>query len=707
MNAVPSVGVAGDRARLDERLELPRLRPPLPVRLVRVERAAQCARPALRAQVGVGAEHDAVGGRLGSSRAATRAPPLGVGGVAVVHEQHVDVARVVELGAAELAHPDHRHRNRRRGDVERGREAGLRERGELGGRRRAGRRCRAGRAPRCAPAAGASNGAARAAGSSAGDRGCAAPATSSTAPRRDGAVTRSRSIVDASAVAFERRRQRARRDASPRRARRAAAVVGERRRRARVGVEQAGERQLGGRAGSADRSSAAATRRRTVDARSITAECRGVPGPLGTPGQRRILDSCPASASPPPRSTSSSATSTATCDRILDAYDAGRGRRRCDLVVFPELTITGYPPEDLLLRPAFVAAGRPRRSTKVAARTGRLRGGDRLPRAPAATSTTRPRSARTARCTASTASSSCRTTRCSTSSATSRRRPIAGPLFVDRRACRSASRSARTRGARPGRSSTQAAGGAELVVNINASPYYARPARASARRCSPTRAADASVPIVYVNLVGGQDELVFDGASLVFDEQGHLVARAKQFDEDLLVVDLDVRPTFRKRLLDPRGRVSAPPLPEVAVTDARIGAAPTRPRDRAAARAGARGLRGARARHARLRAQERLHRRAHRPLRRHRLVARRRDRGRRARRRARHRRADAVALLERRQHHRRRGARRRTSASARYTDADRAGARGVRRRCSRRCSTGTDAGRSPRRTCRPASAATC
>ena len=72
-----------------------------------------------------------------------------------------------------------------------------------------------------------------------------------------------------------------------------------------------------------------------------------------------------------------------------------------------------------------------------------------------------------------------------------------------------------------------------------------------------TRAADASVPIVYANLVGGQDELVFDGASLVFDEHGHLIARAKQFAEDLLVVDLDVRPTFRKRLLDPRGRARA------------------------------------------------------------------------------------------------------------------------------------------------------
>jgi NAD+ synthase (glutamine-hydrolysing) len=82
-----------------------------------------------------------------------------------------------------------------------------------------------------------------------------------------------------------------------------------------------------------------------------------------------------------------------------------------------------------------------------------------------------------------------------------------------------------------------------------------------------TRAADASVPIVYANLVGGQDELVFDGASLVFDEQGRLIARAKQFVEDLLVVDVEVRPAFRKRLLDPRGRGPETVLPEITVTE--------------------------------------------------------------------------------------------------------------------------------------------
>src|SRR5205814_6442322 len=122
----------------------------------------------------------------------------------------------------------------------------------------------------------------------------------------------------------------------------------------------------------------------------------------------------------------------------------------------------------------------------------------------------------------------------------------------------------------------QAAGGAELAVNINASPYYEGRIAERATMLA-TRAADHSVPILYVNLVGGQDELVFDGGSAIFDETGHLVARARQFEEDLLIVDLDVRPTFRKRLLDPRGRASRPPLPEVFISEPRPLPEPARP----------------------------------------------------------------------------------------------------------------------------------
>jgi NAD+ synthase (glutamine-hydrolysing) len=60
--------------------------------------------------------------------------------------------------------------------------------------------------------------------------------------------------------------------------------------------------------------------------------------------------------------------------------------------------------------------------------------------------------------------------------------------------------------------------------------------------------------VAYCNLVGGQDELIFDGNSVVFDGQGELIARAKAFEEDLLLVDLDIEDVFRTRLHDPRRR---------------------------------------------------------------------------------------------------------------------------------------------------------
>src|SRR6266566_2540715 len=96
-------------------------------------------------------------------------------------------------------------------------------------------------------------------------------------------------------------------------------------------------------------------------------------------------------------------------------------------------------------------------------------------------------------------------------------------------------------------------GGAEPIINISSSPYHAGKRRWRERMLA-TRAADNTVIVAYNNLVGGQDELVFDGDSLVFDENGDLIARGKQFEEDLIVVDLDVESVFRKRLHDPRRR---------------------------------------------------------------------------------------------------------------------------------------------------------
>ena len=99
----------------------------------------------------------------------------------------------------------------------------------------------------------------------------------------------------------------------------------------------------------------------------------------------------------------------------------------------------------------------------------------------------------------------------------------------------------------------QAHAGAEVILNINGSPYYAGKG-AFRQEMLATRAADNGVIVAYLNMVGGQDELVFDGGSMVFNEQGALIARAKEFEEDMLIVDLDTASVFRSRLHDPRRR---------------------------------------------------------------------------------------------------------------------------------------------------------
>ncbi|MEO7003129.1 MAG: NAD+ synthase [Ktedonobacterales bacterium] len=100
---------------------------------------------------------------------------------------------------------------------------------------------------------------------------------------------------------------------------------------------------------------------------------------------------------------------------------------------------------------------------------------------------------------------------------------------------------------------TQGAAGAEVLLNISASPFFVGKQGARERMLA-TRAADTGAMVAYLNLVGGQDELVFDGSSVVFDGHGELVARARAFAEDLLVVDLDIEEVFRTRLHDPLRR---------------------------------------------------------------------------------------------------------------------------------------------------------
>jgi NAD+ synthase (glutamine-hydrolysing) len=259
--------------------------------------------------------------------------------------------------------------------------------------------------------------------------------------------------------------------------------------------------------------------------------------------------------------------------RIIDAYDRAEDAG-CDLVAFPELAITGYPPEDLLLRPAFVEQAA-ETLDKVAARTGRAAAVIGFPEAD------RDLFNAAAVCANGKVMGVYRKHLLPNYAVFDEERyfepsDVDGPLFVVG-GVRTAVSICEDAWSPTGPILTQAAGGAELVVSINASPYYAGRLRERETMLA-TRAADASVPILYVNLVGGQDELVFDGASMLVDEEGYILARAKQFEEELLIVDLDVRPAFRRRALDPRGRSRAPQLPEVPVSDAELAERMAEPR---------------------------------------------------------------------------------------------------------------------------------
>ena len=103
-------------------------------------------------------------------------------------------------------------------------------------------------------------------------------------------------------------------------------------------------------------------------------------------------------------------------------------------------------------------------------------------------------------------------------------------------------------------------GDAEVVLNISASPFHAGK-RAARQRMIINQASDNAAIIAYVNLVGGQDELIFDGNSMIIDPSGALIAQAHSLAEDFLVADVDVEAVFKTRLREPRRRKEKKTLP--------------------------------------------------------------------------------------------------------------------------------------------------
>ena len=226
---------------------------------------------------------------------------------------------------------------------------------------------------------------------------------------------------------------------------------------------------------------------------------------------------------------------------LVVATIASAEQQGAALVAFPELVVTGYPPEDLLLKPRFVADNR-RVLDEVAAATGGLGvaavvgfvdgEGRSLYNAAAV---------------------------CAGGQVVGtyhKRRLPNYAVFDEARYFLEGSEALSLfsiGGVRVGLSVCEdvwvfggpvhelAEGGAELIVNVNASPYHVGKLLLREQTLA-ERADEAHCPILYVNQVGGQDELVFDGASMVVAADGSVLARAGQFTDEVLVVDVEVSP---------------------------------------------------------------------------------------------------------------------------------------------------------------------
>jgi NAD+ synthase (glutamine-hydrolysing) len=238
-------------------------------------------------------------------------------------------------------------------------------------------------------------------------------------------------------------------------------------------------------------------------------------------------------------------------DLIVSRLDEARAAG-ADVVLFPELAVTGYPPEDLLLRPAFVRSSRQSLEEIAAAATGiaALVGfphfeGDLY--------------------------NACAVCSDGAVQAVYRKRflPNYG-VFDEERYFASGRELVMLRldealiGVticedmwQPGPPATDLAlAGAQLLVNVSASPFHVGKDR-EREEMFQQRARDSASFVAFVNAVGGQDELVFDGHSVVLDDEGEVLARAPGFEEALLVVDVDPTAAMGRRLSETRRRALA------------------------------------------------------------------------------------------------------------------------------------------------------
>ncbi|MCX5725075.1 MAG: NAD+ synthase [Nitrospirae bacterium] len=255
--------------------------------------------------------------------------------------------------------------------------------------------------------------------------------------------------------------------------------------------------------------------------------------------------------------------------RRITAWLREAKKAKADLVAFPELAITGYPPEDLLLKPRFISDNRRalqevvRQCRGLAAVVGFVSQSDGIDPKPARSSVVPAGAHELYNAAAVIADQKLIATYCKWYL------PNYG-VFDESRYFHPGRRLplVRLRGTLvgvnicedvwlpEGPTRFQAAAGAEVIVNINASPFHLGKSRVREQMLA-TRARENGVVLTYTNLVGGQDELVFDGNSVILDHQGEVIARGKAFEEDLIVADLNMEAVARARLAQGRKK----PLP--------------------------------------------------------------------------------------------------------------------------------------------------